>query len=118
MMILIHLPARSIACLSLSSVVIARAQLPGGFWKQKLNHDMPWLWDFPYHRNEQNSRSLDWLQIYKDIYVGCKSYDKSRFLNLANRQRVWRICEQIAPRFAEYQKSTDFTQERIIRELL
>lgn len=110
MMILIHLPAKSIACLSLASVVIARAQLPGSFWRQKLQHDMPWLWDFPYHQNERSSRSLDWLQIYKDIYVGSKSYGKSRFLNLANRRRVWRICEQIAPRFAEYQKARDLKE--------
>lgn len=117
MMILIHLPAKSMACLSFASVVIARAQLPGGFWRQKLQHDMPWLWDFPYHRNERSSRSLDWLQIYKDMYVGSKSYGKSRFLNLANRRRVWRICEQIAPRFAEYQKSRDFSEERYLKEL-
>jgi hypothetical protein len=118
MMILMHLPAQSIRQLKLASVAIVQLQLPGSFWKQKLKRDMPWLWDFPGQGTEQTQKDLDWLQIYKDIYIGSKGNGKSPFFNLANRNRIWRISEQIAPRFVKCQDEWKIAQEREREKLL
>jgi hypothetical protein len=118
MMILMHLPVQSISNLRFAGVAAVQVQLPGSFWKQKLKRDMPWLWDFPYKEPEQSSKNPDWLQIYKDIYMGSKGNGKSPFFNLANRHRVWRISEQIAPRFAMFQEERGFAEARQRERLL
>jgi hypothetical protein len=112
MMILIHLPVQSIRNLRHSSVAITRLRLPGSFWKEKLKRDMPWLWDFPYQEAEQTSRNLNWLKIFNDIYIGSQGNGRSPFLSLANRHRVWRICEQIAPRYADFQAEREMVEAR------
>lgn len=118
MMILMHLPAQSIRQLKLASTTIAKLRLPVSFWKQKLKRDMPWLWDFPGQGTEPTRKNLDWLQIYKDIYIGSKGNGKAPFFNLANRNRIWRISEQIAPRFMKCQEEWEISQERKRERLL
>jgi hypothetical protein len=118
MMILMHLPARSIFRLKLASVAIVQLQLPGSFWKQKLKRDMPWLWDFPGQDTEQTRKNLDWLQIYKDIYIGSKGNGRSPFFNLVNRNRIWRISEQIAPRFVKCQEEWEIAKARKRKDYL
>ncbi|KAJ5355231.1 uncharacterized protein N7496_012443 [Penicillium cataractarum] len=111
-MILVQLPLQSIGQLRLASAVIVDLQLSGSFWKKKLKFDMPWLWDFPYQTVERSSKRPDWLQIYNDIQSGSEGNGKRPFLSLANRRRIWRICEQIEPRLAQFQMERDMVDRK------
>lgn len=110
-MILMYLPIQSILHLRLASVTAVKVLLSGSFWRQKLKRDMSWLWDFPYKEAEQMRKNLDWLQIYKDIYIGSRGNGKSPFFNLANRRRVWRISQQLTTRFVMFQNEGDFIED-------
>ncbi|KAJ5157658.1 uncharacterized protein N7482_008758 [Penicillium canariense] len=107
MMILMHLTVKTIGRLRVASADIAQLQLPNSFWKQKLMLDMPWLWDFPCLSAGQTLEGLDWLQIYKDLYLGSKPSNSRPFLTLVNRRRIWSICEQVAPRFDQFQREME-----------
>ncbi|KAL4920531.1 hypothetical protein BDW62DRAFT_198839 [Aspergillus aurantiobrunneus] len=97
--IMIDLPMASVNALRAASPTVARLDLDGFFWKQKLRRDMPWLYDIPSSNNRQPD-DLDWAQIYKDLFLQSQNDNREKILGLVNRRRIWAICDQIIAAYA------------------
>jgi hypothetical protein len=74
------------------------------FWKWFLKHDMPWLvelWPLLGEEPEPQRPELD----YKAVHMWLNEVTTPRFgmdgafMALANRRRIWGVCEQLAPHY-------------------
>ncbi|KAL2126292.1 hypothetical protein VTI74DRAFT_1232 [Chaetomium olivicolor] len=71
------------------------------FWKRFLKQDMPWLtelWPLLEDEERQGGRELSYKALYLWLdKVTFPSYGiDGPFLPLANRRRIWGVCEQLA----------------------
>ncbi|OJJ03998.1 hypothetical protein ASPVEDRAFT_764138 [Aspergillus versicolor CBS 583.65] len=114
--ILITLPMESVNCLRAASPAVARLELNNGFWKQKLLHDMPWLFDFPTDAEEY--LDLDWAKCYADLRARSQNGNPAQILALVNRKRIWGVCEQFGPSYARRKAVKDEERRRSQGSLL
>ncbi|KAJ9490693.1 hypothetical protein VN97_g2564 [Penicillium thymicola] len=95
------LPAGSILALKAASLAMHSTTLPYGLWKRTLRSEIPWLWEvhdidaFQSQEVEDNISKL-LLDIQKKSRYTSKSDDY--IFGLANRRRIWGVCEQIRSR--------------------
>lgn len=106
------LPAGSILALKAASLVMHTTTLPGEFWKNRLRSEMPWLWeihdiDVFQSQEIEDSTSRLLLDIQKKSQYTSKNDDY--IFGLANRRRIWGVCEQIRSRYLERLKSISNT---------
>jgi hypothetical protein len=68
------------------------------FWKQLIQWDMPWLWEFQEATAADQVQETDFKKLYLDLnrMTEPKLHLRSPFLGLANRRRVWGVCQQLA----------------------
>jgi hypothetical protein len=71
-------------------------EAPNILWRRKVKLDFPWLWDLPNCNIE-----LDWLRIYKDIVRFSQGKAIDIIHGLANRRRIWNVCNQLTGDNAE-----------------
>jgi hypothetical protein len=76
------------------------------FWKRMLLREQAWLWDTPFSlecwepsgKAAGTQHSVDW----EKLYIGMEKSTarcfgtKGAMMALANRRRIWKVCEQIA----------------------
>lgn len=74
-----------------ASRAASRLTLPKSFWRIKLRQDMPWLYDFP----EVKHDAVDWEVLYKSLHRAACSKAPQANTTLANRKRIWAICDDI-----------------------
>ncbi|KAK4041711.1 hypothetical protein C8A01DRAFT_45146 [Parachaetomium inaequale] len=71
------------------------------FWKWFLKHDMPWLTELgPLLLDKQRDGpelSYKALYLWLDKVMAPRYGMEGPFLSLANRRRIWGVCEQLAP---------------------
>lgn len=79
------------------------------FWKSLLLREQPWLWDTPFSTdlwepslssdNTDTSARVptDWENLYVALEKStAKCFGtKGKYLGLANRRRIWKVCEKI-----------------------
>ncbi|KAI1847957.1 hypothetical protein JX266_006070 [Neoarthrinium moseri] len=97
LIIMSHLDIYSFNHLREASRQAAQIRLDNAFWKHRLFQDMPWLFDFPV--DSQDGSSLDtvnWFRVYSDLYQASDSSSSRKIHALANRRRIWGLCEHIA----------------------
>ncbi|VUC20918.1 unnamed protein product, partial [Clonostachys rosea] len=80
-----------------ASPAFANIQLSNGFWKKRVQDDMPWLWDMPTFTDSEIA-TIDWKQTYHKLDLASlpSSGPKVQIHGLSNRRRIW---EQICPNF-------------------
>ncbi|KUJ13318.1 uncharacterized protein LY89DRAFT_156806 [Mollisia scopiformis] len=116
--ILLYLPLSSLKSFALSGLIPFRLEHNLAFWRRKTNLDFAFLYDLPNLEGERN-----WLAVYQELHRQChtttpekytddegeerivRERDQSLVLGLANRRRVWGICEQIVSVYLECLKS-------------
>lgn len=67
------------------------------FWHRRLQLDAPWLWEY---RDDNKSAKGDLHTFYNAVMMQtCKPLEEAargkRVSGLANRRRIWHVCEQI-----------------------
>ncbi|KAF7522271.1 hypothetical protein PCG10_007572 [Penicillium crustosum] len=92
------LPAGSILALKAASLVMHTTALPCDLWKRTLMSEIPWLWevhdiDAFQSQEVEDSTSKLLLDIQKKSRYTSENDDY--IFGLANRRRIWGICEQI-----------------------
>ncbi|OQD69630.1 hypothetical protein PENPOL_c002G05264 [Penicillium polonicum] len=98
------LPAGSILALKAASLAMHSAILPSDLWKRMLKSEIPWLWEvhdidvFQSREVEDNTSKL-LLDIQKKSQYTSENDDYN--FGLANRRRIWGVCEQIRTRYLE-----------------
>ena len=103
-LIMIRLPMVSLEAFRHASPAAARLDLDNGFWKQKVRHNMPWIFDLPEEANDRPGHKIDWVQVYTDLEMASEPDDDGGTLGvLKNRRRIWETCEDIAGAFKQLQ---------------
>ncbi|KAJ5680961.1 hypothetical protein N7536_012100 [Penicillium majusculum] len=98
------LPAGSILALKAASLAMHSTALPRDLWKRTLMSEIPWLWEvhdidaFQSQEVEGNTSKL-LLDIQKKSQYTSENDDY--IFGLANRRRIWGVCEQIRSRYLE-----------------
>ncbi|KAJ6443623.1 G protein alpha subunit [Purpureocillium lavendulum] len=98
------LQARDIAALRTASYAMHATTIPSSVWKRDLAASMPWLWEMDSVLDNGGQHELNFcrtmLGLDKWTTYGRRESDDF-CLTLANRRRVWAVCETIV---GEYQK--------------
>jgi len=108
--ILLYLPHADFKSLMLTGLISPNITQIQSFWKRKLFLDMPFLFDLP-----SEPQQKDWFATYRSLRRQCFTttletvkdedgyvkavVEKDLVLGLANRRRVWEVCEQVAAAF-------------------
>lgn len=98
------LPAESILALKAASWAMHVSTLPRDFWEEKLKVETPWLWeiyDINVFQSQDSEESA--FKLLCDIQKKSQytSENDDYILGLANRRRIWGVCEQIRSRYLE-----------------
>lgn len=118
--ILLYLPLPTLKSLALSGLLPFNLSQNNSFWHLKTSLEFPFLYDLPKLEGDRH-----WLSIYLELYRQCYHLalkkeknekgdevvvgerDKTLVLGLANRRRVWGICEQIVEVYRECLKELE-----------
>ena len=99
-----HLPAGSILAVKAASMAMHTTTLPHGLWKHRLRSEMPWLWeihDIDLFQSQESEDSASKLLMDIQTKSQYTSENDDYILGLANRRRIWGVCEQIRSRYLE-----------------
>lgn len=94
--LMLLLPGDSVDNLRASSRRIASIPLGNNFWRPRVRRDMPWIYELASLESSMLSKTVDWKAAYKLLDEKSRLFGKSSVLGLANRRRMWKICETIA----------------------
>ncbi|KAJ5998541.1 hypothetical protein N7451_006351 [Penicillium sp. IBT 35674x] len=98
------LPAGSILALKAASWVMHTTTLPREFWRHRLRSEMPWLWeihDIDVFESQELENKASKLLLDIPVKSQYTSKNDDYILGLANRRRIWGVCEQIRSRYFE-----------------
>lgn len=107
------LPAGSILALKAASLAMHSTALPCDLWKRTLMSEIPWLWEvhdidaFQSQEVEDITSKLLLDIQKKSLYT---SGNDDYIFGLANRRRIWGVCEQIRSRYLERLKGISNAQ--------
>ncbi|KAL1592714.1 hypothetical protein SLS60_011130 [Paraconiothyrium brasiliense] len=100
-----HLSFKDSRSLMQSSWHVFASTRNGPFWKQMLRlHVLPWFWEVSAiagdsstteHLGEKNS--FLWIEAATRPRFGIEG----PLMGIANRRRIWNVCQQLAPQYAE-----------------
>lgn len=93
-----YLSRKSLAALLTASWEVYHTTNSNAFWRQRVHSEMPWFWEQHEAMMESKFNDLSYKRFYPWIHGEITpSYGMDgQFLNIANRRRIWRPCEQIA----------------------
>ncbi|KAH6983919.1 hypothetical protein EDB80DRAFT_783222 [Ilyonectria destructans] len=94
--VLDYLPGKSLLALITASCPAFLVTNSNDFWKQYL-YRIPWNWEFRDMLDETGIVSVDYKRLY--LWLEAKTTPVSGvdvlFMSIANRRRIWGVCEQI-----------------------
>lgn len=102
------LPAGSILALKAASWAMHTTTLPREFWKHRLRSEMPWLWeihDIDVFESQELEDKASKLLLEIPVKSQYTSKNDDYILGLANRRRIWGVCEQIRRLYFEKLKN-------------
>ncbi|RHZ70206.1 hypothetical protein CDV55_107546 [Aspergillus turcosus] len=95
-----YLPGDSLKALTQASLSIQVVTQDNWFWKRFIQWDMPWFWEF---YSSQNPKDLPGDVNYKRLYMWLDKMTAARYgmddlalIGVANRRRIWGVCEELA----------------------
>lgn len=88
-----RLSLRDMLVMRQASAAVLELDLTNAFWRQRISHGMSWLYDIPTEAWEDDG--VDWLTVYKDLFVASQRGHKDCMLPLVNRRRIWTTMDQI-----------------------
>jgi hypothetical protein len=99
-----YLRPESILALKAASRVMHTTSCPDSLWAAKLVETYPWLWELHdldvFQSQDLEEKTFQLLRACRENGA-YSSKSHSYFLGLANRRRIWGVCEQIRSRYLE-----------------
>ncbi|KGO48580.1 hypothetical protein PEX1_060380 [Penicillium expansum] len=98
------LPAGSILALKAASSTMHTTTLRAEIWKQRLRREVPWLWeihDVDVFQSQYFEGKTSKLLLDIDKKSKYTSENDDYIFGLANRRRIWGVCEQIRTQYFE-----------------
>jgi hypothetical protein len=98
------LPAGSILALKAASWAMHITTLSHALWRDALRSEVPWLWeihDIDVFESQDSEYRASKLLLDIQKKSGYTSENDDYILGLANRRRIWGVCEQIRARYLE-----------------
>lgn len=98
------LPAGSILALKAASSTMHTTTLRAELWKQRLRREVPWLWeihDVDVFQSQYFEGKTSKLLLDIDKKSKYTSENDDYIFGLANRRRIWGVCEQIRTQYFE-----------------
>lgn len=88
------------------------------FWQRRLRLDAPWLWE---NWNSGEAQAVNWqrsynavmMQAHKPVQMAAKG---ANVTGLANRKRVWRVCQQVLQLYLETNSLVSSPVEKTVFE--
>ncbi|CAP78995.1 Pc06g00020 [Penicillium rubens Wisconsin 54-1255] len=99
-----HLSVGSILAVKAASLAMHTTTLPRGLWNHRLRSEMPWLWeihDIDVLQSQESEYKASNLLLDIQTKSQYTSDNDGYILGLANRRRIWGVCEQIRSRYME-----------------
>lgn len=104
--IMLLLPSQSVVALCNASYPIHTSFRSSNrpFWRAAIHSCMPWFWEI--HILIKHGTVDDETTDYKGLFLWLEKNTESRlgmegpFLGVANRRRIWGVCEQYAPLYS------------------
>ncbi|GAB1215284.1 hypothetical protein ATERTT37_004470 [Aspergillus terreus] len=97
------LPGESLKALTQASLSVQIVTQHNYFWEKAVQYNMPWLWEFHALKLE---KTLPEDLNYKRLYLWLDKMTAPRYgmddltlTGVANRRRIWGVCQQLAPRY-------------------
>ncbi|KAF2136701.1 uncharacterized protein K452DRAFT_312984 [Aplosporella prunicola CBS 121167] len=95
-----HLPSHSVIALSSASwPAFCAFRENDGFWKRALVSSMPWFWELHDWVRESAATDFRGLFLWLEKVTTPKIDMQGPFLGVANRRRIWGVCERLAARY-------------------
>ncbi|KAM5361416.1 hypothetical protein ACJZ2D_013106 [Fusarium nematophilum] len=100
--IFLQLSARDISTLKIASYPMYSAAPSSVVWKRLFSKEMPWVWELE-GIPPVDLRAFDLVQTFRELDKQCRYDDDSGEYSprLANRKRVWGVCEYLTERYVE-----------------
>lgn len=98
------LPADAILALKAATWVMHTTALSRECWKQILRSEMPWFWEIrEFDFSESQDLEAKASKLLLDLMAKSQYTSKhdDYILGLANRRRIWGVCEQIRSLYLE-----------------
>lgn len=106
------LPAGSILALKAASLAMHTTTLSRELWKHRLRSEIPWLWeihDIDVFQSQELEDKTSKLLLDIQEKSQYTSKNDGYIFGLANRRRIWGVCEQIQSRYLEKLKNISNT---------
>lgn len=106
-----YLGGNDVQLLRQASMIVRVSTSGNSYWKTRVQQDMPWLWvpSYLYHEgtirvDESKKPQIDWMKVYLLFdSVTARPWGMSgRYMGLANRRRIWNVCEQLRSLYTAY----------------
>ncbi|KAF4460227.1 F-box domain [Fusarium albosuccineum] len=97
-----QLPASDLVSLTNASWTVHSALQDEGFWRRRIKHDMVWFSELHPLLDESDflrGRSRKKIYLWLDKMTYPRVHMSGPFMSIANRRRVWGVCEQLAERY-------------------
>ncbi|KAJ9648488.1 hypothetical protein H2199_001343 [Coniosporium tulheliwenetii] len=104
--IMLYLPSNSLSKLTAASPTAYAATRSNWFWRRRLTVDMPWLWELSEPSYVPDKGVPDWKAVYQHLSKAsfAPSETDPSLLGLANRGRIWGVCEQVLELYLGHQE--------------
>lgn len=100
-----HLPVGTITSLVTASPFFRKATRGNTFWKGYFRREMAWAWDVlaaVMAQTEPTKIDYGRLCLWLDRMATPKFGARGPFLGLANRRRIWSVCQKVANQYLHY----------------
>ncbi|KAL3475525.1 hypothetical protein BJX99DRAFT_157651 [Aspergillus californicus] len=99
-MILEYLSASEIMCLNRASWIVHRHPHDPTHWRRRIREAMPWFWELSDFLDEPENSDIDVKRayLYSDWNTSPKYGHKGLLMAVANRRRIWGVCELLVER--------------------
>ncbi|SPO01668.1 uncharacterized protein DNG_04341 [Cephalotrichum gorgonifer] len=110
----VYLPGKSVLALRQASFAVYSATQGSDFWKWYLPRDMPWFWELNKVMKEVQTSDVNYKSLYLWLNASTapKFGTRSPFMGIANRRRIWSICETIMKRYLRFMSSGERAAKR------
>ncbi len=90
-----YLPVAFISPFRRSIRAAERVILTNSFWRRRILHDMPWLWEINCYMTDTNKSEVDWRQVYQDLHTWSQCKIPRKIGGLVNLEYLQPVCRGV-----------------------
>ncbi|KAL4949075.1 hypothetical protein BDW69DRAFT_188656 [Aspergillus filifer] len=109
-----YLPRDSVPKALIASYILHSRAKSQGFWRRRIQQDMPWAWELLEMISTVEKGSLNFGRLHQCLDQATRpryGMREREWMALANRRRIWRPCEVLAGLYHKIRAGKDLYQE-------